>query len=445
MIDKISLLIDNGIAYLKKHPQVLMTLLLVIVIPIAFLVSSQQFLSAGKDNQESLEKERVGILHDIFALYIQAIQFDPDVMQYEIGRLAESNSDITQFRVVKEEGSNMHIIASLDTSLRNTIDINPTEYRVANVGVNESIIKPYAEDGIRYWESYRLVHTDAGENYYIFTETSLAKIDGIFASRIITAYYWLFGILTIVLVLVVRHVRLVDYSYLYHETKKANDMRDLFTNMITHELRAPLTAMRGYASMIRERTDVPHEVQSYALRIEESSSRLVLIVNDLLDVARIQSGRIAIVNASTNIQTVITRVLEAMQSSAQERNITFARDGVRGDVYINGDEKRLHQAFTNLVSNAIKYTKSGTITLGIEELSDRIEVRVKDTGMGISADNQKNLFAPFFRVNSSEVNQITGTGLGMWITKQLIELMKGSIGVESIRGVGTHIVITLPK
>ena len=83
--------------------------------------------------------------------------------------------------------------------------------------------------------------------------------------------------------------------------------------------------------------------------------------------------------------------------------------------------------------------------MSVEDRTDRVEIRVKDTGMGISADNQKNLFAPFFRVASVEVDQTIGTGLGMWITKQIIELMRGSIGVESIHGVGTHIVVTLPK
>jgi signal transduction histidine kinase len=97
------------------------------------------------------------------------------------------------------------------------------------------------------------------------------------------------------------------------------------------------------------------------------------------------------------------------------------------------------------VSNAIKYTQNGAIELSIEEKSAYIEVRVKDTGMGISAEDQKKLFAPFFRVANEDVSKITGTGLGMWITKQLIELMGATIGVESIKGVGTHIVISIPK
>ena len=134
-----------------------------------------------------------------------------------------------------------------------------------------------------------------------------------------------------------------------------------------------------------------------------------------------------------------------MQPAAQEKNISLVADHIAKELFINVDEKRLHQAFTNLVSNSIKYTQAGTISIGMEERSDRVEIRVKDTGMGISAENQKNLFTPFFRVENTVVNQTVGTGLGMWITKQLIELMEGSIGVESIRGVGTHIVVTLPK
>lgn len=259
-----------------------------------------------------------------------------------------------------------------------------------------------------------------------------------------SAYYWLFGILAIVLLLVIRHVRLIDYAYLYSETKKANEMKDLFTNMIAHELRAPLTAMRGYASMIREK-DTNVETSGYAQRIEDSAERLVLIVSDLLDVARIHSGKLSIKNERTDIQKVITSVLETLESSAQEKQITLKQESILPELVVNIDSKRFHQALTNLVSNSIKYTKAGNIGISIEERRDRVELRVKDTGMGISAENQKNLFAPFFRIENTETEGTVGTGLGMWITKQLIELMKGSIAVESIRGVGTHIVVTLPK
>jgi signal transduction histidine kinase len=298
---------------------------------------------------------------------------------------------------------------------------------------------------MRYWQSYRLVRDEGGDVHYIFVETSLAHIDGLFASRIVTAYYWLFGILAVVLLLILRHVRLIDYGYLYRETKRAYEMQDLFTNMMAHELRAPLTAVKGYASLIEENQGAPLESRSQAEKIRDSAERLLLIVNDLLDVARIHGGKLQVKNERTEVKKVIAGVIDAMQPSAKEKNITLGGEGVLPEVWIQIDGRRFHQALTNLVSNAIKYTKAGAITIALEERRDRIEIRVKDTGMGISAEDQKNLFAPFFRVESEEVDRIVGTGLGMWTTKQLIEIMHGSIAVESIRGVGTHIVVIFPK
>lgn len=435
----------DGLTYVRKHPQLLMTMLLIAVIPVAFLVSGQQFLSAAKENQESLEKNRIGIMHDMFSDIMLLVHFEPVHMQTEIEKIVVQNPDITKFMVLHEEKNDLIVVASLETERNQTIVENPELYRISNIDPDHSIITPYVSGGVRYWQSFSLVQSTEGERYYIFIETSLKKLDTLFAARILEAYYWLAGILAIILFLIARHVRLIDYSYLYSEIKRANEMKDLFTNMVAHELRAPLTAIRGYASLIHEDSTLRSNIREDASRIEESAERLVLIVSDLLDVARIHSGKLSIKNDTTDVKKVINSVLLAMQSSAHEKNITLAFEENSSDISIQSDEKRMYQALTNLVSNSIKYTHAGTITVSLKNLSDRIEIRVKDTGMGISSENQKKLFAPFFRVENTEVNNITGTGLGMWITKQLIELMKGSIAVESIRGVGTHIVITLPR
>jgi signal transduction histidine kinase len=303
---------------------------------------------------------------------------------------------------------------------------------------------PQVRDGSRYWIATRLIEVD-DQRYYLYTETTLAHIDALFAQRIMHAYLWLFGILIVVLLLVVRHVRLVDYAYLYQETKRANEMKDLFTNMIAHELRAPLTAMRGYASFIEEDQHATDTQKSYAAKIGGAAERLILIVNDLLDVARLQSGKLAVRNERFESKSAVASVIDAMQPIAREKKIAITMETASSTVYLTGDEKRFIQALTNLVSNALKYTKSGAITVSLEDRGDRAEIRVKDTGIGMSAENQKQLFAPFFRVEGTDTAGITGTGLGMWITKQLIELMQGSIAVESIKGIGTHVVVTLPK
>jgi signal transduction histidine kinase len=438
-------LIENGIEYVKEHPQLLMTLLLIIVIPIAFLVSGQQFLSAARENQERLEKDRIGMMHDLFSSFLVAISFVSATTQKELELLVAQNPDITKFRVLREEGTDVRIIASLDSELNNTVVDEANTYRIGNTNPNETIIMPYAEKGVRYWQSFKLIRTPGFPDHYIFTETSLQHIDTLLASRIQHAYLWLAGILIVIFILLFRHIRLIDYMHLYNETRKANETKDLFTNMIAHELRAPLTAMRGYASMIREREAIDEVTRKNATEIESAAGRLVTIVSDLLDVARIQSGKLRIESGATHVSGVIRSVVEALHPSADEKNITLAVEDISGSINIIADEKRLYQVLTNVVNNAIKYTKEGTITIELNEQSEKVEIRVKDTGMGITSENQKKMFAPFFRVEGKETATITGTGLGMWITKQLIELMGGSIGIESIKGVGTHVVITMPK
>jgi signal transduction histidine kinase len=436
---------QNGFRFLFLHPQFTLTLLLIVVIPVSFLVYGQSLLNIAEDTQNSLERERIGMLHDLFSTQVLSHEDNYSELEQEMIRIASLNSDIVSFFVVKEDGEALVVIASIRPEDAGEKIEKNLHFRMSHAEPNTTISFPYAEAGVRYWQSYRLIEHPSQTKYYIFTQTSLEKVDVFISNGIKDAYHLLFGIMIIIIFLLYRHVRLIDYSYLYRETKRENEMKDMFTNMIAHELRAPLTAMKGYASMVREKEDAPSDVREYGQKIEDAAGRLVLIINDLLDVARIHSGKLAVKPERVNMQDVLTSVIEIMKKPAEEKNITLSQDGLIPDLFINADPTRLHQAFTNLVSNSIKYTKAGSITISILERDDRVEVRVKDTGAGISAENQKSLFTPFFRVSSKDVDNTVGTGLGMWITKQLIELMQGSIAVESIQGVGTHIVVTLPK
>jgi signal transduction histidine kinase len=194
--------------------------------------------------------------------------------------------------------------------------------------------------------------------------------------------------------------------------------------------------------MSHSHDDVSRE-QSH--RIADSAERLILIVNDLLDVARIQSGKLSLNLSQAPVSAIVANVIADMQVVASKKgtSLQVQPQGTQYEAY--GDANRLQQALINIVSNAIKYTEKGNIQVVLQETRTKIVIRVQDTGMGISSEDQKELFAPFFRVAGETMSTITGTGLGMWITKQFIEMMGGSIGVESIKGVGTHVVVTLPK
>ena len=434
----------GGVKHIKDHPQLLFTLLIIIVIPLAFLFSSQQFLNVSRDNQANLENDRIGLLHDSFLSIMEVSDVDVVVLQKEIESISELNPDIVAFRVSEKTSEGFMPIAALNKEVIGEVESDSSPYNLAFTNPNDSLVENITIASERYLRGVRYGSMEDKE-LVILTVTSRENIDNLFESRIQTAYIWLFVIIAAILFLIIRHLRFVDYAYLYRETKKANEMKDLFTNMIAHELRTPLTAIRGYASLIREDDKVDDETKRKALRIEDSSQRLLLIINDLLDVARIQSGKLSVTKEEVNLSDVVVAVGEVMDPVAAEKGVGLHYKDVQKDLMITSDSKRLHQAITNLISNSIKYTPKGSIEIELNDLRDRVEMRVKDTGVGIAAEDQKKLFAPFFRVQNDDMSKITGTGLGMWITKQLIDLMDGSIGVESIKGVGTHIVVTLPK
>lgn len=408
------------------------------------LYTGQQFLEVGRSNQDRLQKDRVGLMQDVFATLLEASDFNETLIQTQIDSLSALNPDITAFRIVTETNEGFVPIAALSADVIGVYEPDPELYRRASLSLDETVIFEFSATHGRLWQAFRTIRSQDGDVYFIFTEFDLSAIDSAFASKERDVLWSLLVVYVIFIAVAYWLIRQTDFRNLYLQSKQESETKDQFVNMIAHELRAPLTAIKGYSSLLEERlTD--EESILYSVRTRESAERLIAIVNDLLDVARIQSGKLAVEQEVVNVSAVVTAVIDELRISAEQKQISLTQVGTDTVHEIQGDTKRLHQALTNLVSNAIKYTKEGTIELEVIDKPTEVELRVKDTGMGISAEDQQKLFAPFFRVKSDSVAHITGTGLGMWITKQLIELMGAKIGVESIKGVGTHVVVSLPK
>ncbi len=431
-----------GVHSLRNHPQLFFILALLIIIPLLFLYSGQQFLDAGRENQDRLQKDKIGILHDVFASFMVATDFNVEVMQREIERIARVNNNLNDFRVVEIEQGVVSPIAALDTSVIGKLEPFTDMFINATVRQDESLIFEIPTDAGRVWLAYRAVISQDGRTYVIHTETSLAAIDRLFLQRERQALFSLLYIFAFIVGLAYWHIKMTDYSYLYQREHQQNETKNTFINMMAHELRSPLTAIKGYSELLAEKVSDPEHKQ-YAARVTDSTIRLLALVNDLLDVARLQSGSVSVTLGYVNVTEVVLKVIEELSVTASEKQIVLTGKGVEVAHQAIGDKMRLQQVFTNIISNSIKYTEKGTIEIELIPKRKLLEVRIKDTGMGITADDQQKLFAPFFRVRSSSVEAITGTGLGMWITKQLVSIMGGTIAVESIRGVGTHVVMTL--
>jgi signal transduction histidine kinase/DNA-binding response OmpR family regulator len=223
----------------------------------------------------------------------------------------------------------------------------------------------------------------------------------------------------------------------------ANRQKTNFLANMSHELRTPLNVVIGLTDLILENDNLPAPVSENLHKISNAGGTLLSIVNDLLDISKIESGRLQITPVeyymASLLNDVITLVITRMDEKPVKFNINIS-DDLPSRLY--GDDLRIKQILNNLLSNAVKYTRSGTIELSMsctrEESGDiYMNITVSDTGIGISEDDQKKLFNAYYQVDTRASRTIEGTGLGLSITKRIAELMGGNISVESELGKGS--------
>jgi PAS domain S-box-containing protein len=229
--------------------------------------------------------------------------------------------------------------------------------------------------------------------------------------------------------------------------RETDRMKNEFVSTVSHELRTPLTSIKGYVDLILdgeagEITDVQRE---FLTIVQQNNDRLVELINDLLDISRIESGRIHLTIQPLDVAELIAGAVGTFQAAVDQTDLELGVDLPKGLPKAVGDRDRVGQVLINLVSNAIKYSPGGgTITLGVERSGKELVVSVADTGIGIPREDQEKIFTKFYRVDSSLTRQISGTGLGLPICKTIINLLGGRIWVESKVGKGSKFSFTLP-
>jgi signal transduction histidine kinase len=172
-----------------------------------------------------------------------------------------------------------------------------------------------------------------------------------------------------------------------------------------------------------------------------SVDQLNALIGDILDVVRLNQGKMTFHATALNASPIIEKVIESFQYVAHEKGLEISYE--KKDLpNINVDAEKLRQILVNIIGNSIKYTPAGSVKVFAETEHGILSIRVRDTGIGISAEDQKSLFGKFFRVKSKDTEDIRGTGLGLWIAAQVIDNMGGKISVESIKGKGTDFVIS---
>jgi signal transduction histidine kinase len=227
--------------------------------------------------------------------------------------------------------------------------------------------------------------------------------------------------------------------------RELDRMRDAFVATVSHELRTPLTSISGFLEMMEdEEHGVGETGRTYLEVIRRSTDRLHDLVEDLLLIAQIEARRVELTLDRVDLAALVARSIESCLPRAAEKQVSLELTA-DSPPFVRGDARRLTQVVDNLVTNAVKFTDAGgAVTVTVERAGDAVRLVVADTGVGIPAEEQGQVFSRFFRASTATRQAIPGTGLGLAISRALVEQHGGTIGLESEQGGGTRVTVTLP-
>lgn len=447
----------------KEMLQLAYGVILVILIPL--LIAYNTVFIIGKYNESmdvALQRQALTVGRSIYAL-IKNDLGNEKIIQEKIKELSDKNSNFQELSVLIPEGENFKIIASSEKeNLGKTLEfyyyqmawsqpdndgLATDSLKLAATTEGKKIVESFSRED-RFWLVAMPMKDSSGEKQALLSMKISSKIVDDLTNYNRNASIYLLAVTVLIVILFLSiAIRLWDYALLYRKIKEVDQMKDEFISIASHELRTPLTSIKGYLSLILEGTygKIENKKMKEGInRAIDSSRRLEALVEDLLNVSRIEQRRLDVKNEEVELEPIIQEIISQLKIPADEKKLLLEYKEPKEKLpLVLADPERLKQALINLIGNSIKYTEKGSIEVTTKIENDKLEIKIADTGIGMSAEEQKHLFEKFHRVQNEKTAKIIGTGLGLWITKQIIELMNGKIYLESMKDVGTQVTIKL--
>lgn len=438
----------STVEFLKDNRQVIYSIILMVFIPGVVILNTWFFAQWFRTTvDQSLQDKGVGISQAINAALADKLN-SPEQIQNFIDNWKFYNSDTQSLDILYRENESFRIQASLDKSKVGTLD-NSMVYLVAwnNNWPSAQKIVDMNNSGARYWLVVAPLKDSQNQKQALLSMRLSAGIIEEILSQKLTYSFWILilSVLFIVLLLFANS-RLFQYSILYNKIKEVDQMKDEFISMASHELRTPITIIKGYVSMVLEQSQgLSEQSKSDLSVISVSAERLSTLIEDMLNVSRIEQGRLKIDLKPAEASTIIDETVKEMKIQADEKKLALTYILEPGSQSLtNLDKDRFKQILINLIGNAIKYTPSGSVEVKAFNREKNLVIFIKDTGIGMTAKEREHLFEKFYRVKNKKTESVSGTGLGLWITKQIVELMGGIIAVDSMENTGTQVTLEFP-
>lgn len=446
--------IEKGIVFTRKNPTILYSLALIVVITGALFANSYYSLKKFQDTADALLKSKAVLAENIFRVLGSDLMSASASLQTKLDQVKAENSDVAGIAVFSRETDEAPFITVASTdqaSLGVSVDEADLPYLIAWQDARIASAFLTNENGRRYWNITKKV-TDAdgrGLGLVLF-QLSLEEHDAFVRKAILQVYGVAILSLILVLLLLANHMRFFRYALRVAKLEEVDRMKDDFISMASHELKTPLTVLRGYVDLLRDVTLKPRAVEGeketaeYLESMDASLSRLNDLVEDILIVSRLEQNRLPIELQAVDTAPLLGALAKEFSLLAKDKGLTF-RYEPQAVALITADPERMKQILVNLLGNAVKYTPAGNVELSAKETDDAVIVTVADTGLGISAPALEHLFSKFYRIKTEQTAKISGSGLGLWISREIARKMGGDLMVESIEGVGSYFRLRLKR
>jgi len=433
--------------FIKQNPPILYSLFLIIFLPLILWGNAVFVIKSFEKNIDFILQDKALTIENIFGEFILEKHQDSKFLQEQIKKITTQAPEIKDLKIIVHQDDKFKIIASSNPKEVNQEIKDPSLSLAWDQEHNITHLTGAKEE--RFWKTVKLFKDNEGRKIFLISlNLSLTSVDNLIKQTAQISYLFVFIAILFTLFLIFQHTRLFRYLELYQELQRVEKIKDNFFRMAIHELQSPITNIRAYIEALEEELKnkiLPQQLEDLK-RISFSAKNLSELIEDIFKVVKIEEELLDLTTQEISPTKSINEIIDSFQGRFKAKELKLKYQRGKEDWIIKVNPYRFREILINLIDNAIKYTPQGEIEVKewIDSSKKRYYISLKDTGIGISGEEQKNIFQKFYRVKNKETAEISGTGLGLWIVKALCEGMKGSITLESIKGIGTKFVLSFP-
>lgn len=423
------------------------SILLLVLIPVLIVANTLVMAFAVRADLDVELRRKAALANSLITESIRAKLADSAAVQTQVSAWTSANDELITVSIVKVGGQSGNTVIASGGSQAGSAGVSDLLLQTV-IATKKPVAQELTSSGNdRIWRVVSPVIESDTVKAAVTSDVSSKRTDALIGSTLLRSLGIVMATVVLIVLLLLNHFRFVQYAMLFRRLKEVDQMKNDFLSVATHELRAPMTVIKGSIENLEDGiTGTVDEKGKHTLQIiYGETERLNNLVTDLLNVSRLEQGRITYNFENIDVRATCQKIVDEFSAKAQAKGLAINYQPPTEPELVNADQDRVIEVMTNLVDNAIKYSRQGSIAVTHKSDAKAVVISVRDTGIGMAAQERERLFSRFYRIQNDATKGIPGTGLGLWIIKQYIEAMHGTIGVDSMVGVGTEFVVTFPR